>query len=148
MAKGRSKQRRTVSTAKRQSRLLVNKTYQNDRMKSDYNSSVARNLNLLSIFSGEVSHVPFFTPEMSRYLYEPTTYVRMPNASVGVSSVRSMDVPESRPLSVPGSRVATDRSVCEVRQSRREVLHAKGIAGGRVGPKTYTEVSKIICRRK
>lgn len=40
------------------------------------------------------------------------------------------------------SRVA----VCARRQIRKEVIHANGVAGGRVRPPTYNEASHISCR--
>lgn len=38
--------------------------------------------------------------------------------------------------------------VCVKRRVRKEVLHAKGVAGGRVGRPKYTIYSSIHCRRR
>lgn len=70
--------------------------------------------------------------------------------SVGPVGPRRKAVARASPVPRPVLvlKAPKTRSVCERRQSRRQVLHAKGVAGGRVRKGRMSATSKIICRRK
>lgn len=79
--------------------------------------------------TNEVAPKPYYSPYNTKYLHNkgPVKVERLGNRSLLNKSVLL-------------------EKICYNRKVRKQVIHAKGVAGSKVAPPRYTEKSKVRCK--